>query len=77
MFKGNMAKMLKQAQEMQKQMESVQSQLSDIIVDSESGGGMVKIKINGQLEILELRIDDESLKAVSYTHLTLPTICSV
>ena len=62
MFKGNMAKMLKQAQEMQKQMESVQSQLSDIIVDSESGGGMVKVKINGQLEILELRIDDESLK---------------
>mgnify|MGYP002855618431 FL=1 len=62
MFKGNMAKMLKQAQEMQKQMESVQSELSDIIVDSESGGGMVKVKINGQLEILELRIDDESLK---------------
>ena len=62
MFKGNMAKMLKQAQEMQKQMESVQTELSDIIVDSESGGGMVKVKINGQLEILELRIDDESLK---------------
>ena len=62
MFKGNMAKMLKQAQEMQKQMESVQSELSDIIVDSESGGGMVKVKINGQLEILELKIDDESLK---------------
>jgi len=62
MFKGNMAKMLKQAQEMQKQMESIQSELSDIIVDSESGGGMVKVKINGQLEILELRIDDESLK---------------
>lgn len=62
MFKGNMAKMLKQAQEMQKQMESVQSELSDIIVYSESGGGMVKVKINGQLEILELRIDDESLK---------------
>ena len=38
-----MAKMLKQAQEMQKQMESVQSELSDIIVDSESGGGMVKV----------------------------------
>ena len=62
MFKGNMAKMLKQAQEMQKQMESVQSELSDIIVDSESGGGMVKVKINGQLEVLELKIDDESLK---------------
>ena len=62
MFKGNMSKMLKQAQEMQKKMETVQAQLSEIIVDAESGGGMVKVKINGQLEILELRLDDESLK---------------
>ena len=62
MFKGNMSKMLKQAQEMQKKMETVQAQLSEIIVNAESGGGMVKVKINGQLEILELRLDDESLK---------------
>ena len=62
MFKGNMSKMLKQAQEMQKKMETVQEQLSDIIVNYESGGGMVKVKINGQLEILELRLDDDSLK---------------
>ena len=64
MFKGNMSKMLKQAQEMQKKMETVQEQLSDIIVNSESGGGMVKVKINGQLEILELRLDDDSLKKI-------------
>ena len=54
MFKGNMSKMLKQAQEMQKKMETAQEQLSDMVVSSESGGGMVKVKINGQLEILEL-----------------------
>ena len=47
-----MSKMLKQAQDMQKKMEGVQSELSDIIVDSESGGGMAKVKINGQLEVL-------------------------
>tara|TARA_Y100000748_G_C15485518_1_gene484564 strand:- start:1588 stop:1911 length:324 start_codon:yes stop_codon:yes gene_type:complete len=62
MFKGNMAKMLKQAQDMQKQMESVQAELSDVIVDAESGGGMVKIKINGHLELLELNIDQDVLK---------------
>ena len=62
MFKGNMTKMLKQAQEMQKQIEVVQSQLSDIIIDAESGGGMVQVKINGHLEILELRLSDNSLK---------------
>ena len=41
MFKGNMSKMIKQAQEIQKKMETVQKQLSDIVVNSESGGGMV------------------------------------
>jgi hypothetical protein len=62
MFKGNMAKMLKQAQNMQKNIESVQAELSDTIIDADSGGGMVKIKINGKLEILELNIDSEALK---------------
>ena len=61
MFKGNMAKMLKQAQDMQKQIESVQSELSDVIIDADSGGGMVKIKINGHLELLELKIEKDVL----------------
>ena len=38
MFKGNMSKLLKQAQEMQTQIEEVQNQLSDMIIDAESGG---------------------------------------
>ncbi len=62
MFKGNMAKMLKQAQDMQKQIEGVQSELSDIIINADSGGGMIKIKINGHLELLELKIEEEVLK---------------
>jgi len=62
MFKGNMAKMLKQAQDMQKQIEDVQAELSDVIVDVDSGGGMVKIKINGNLELLELNIEENVLK---------------
>ena len=32
MFKGNMSKLLKQAQEMQTQIEEVQNQLSDMIM---------------------------------------------
>ena len=62
MFKGNMAKMLKQAQDMQKQIEGVQAELSDVIVNSDSGGGMVKVKINGHLDVLELNIDQDVLK---------------
>ena len=62
MFKGNMAKMLKQAQDMHKRIESVQAELSDTVIDVDSGGGMVRIKINGKLELLELNIDSEVLK---------------
>ena len=35
MFKGNMSKLLKQAQDVQKQIEQVQNQLSDMIIESE------------------------------------------
>ena len=62
MFKGNMSKMLKQAQEMQKRMETVQNELRDIVIDADSGGGMVNVKVNGNLELQELNIQDEVLK---------------
>ena len=62
MFKGNMSKLLKQAQDVQKQIEQVQNQLSDMIIESESGGGMVKVKVNGRQEVLELSIDEGTLQ---------------
>ena len=61
MFKGNMSKLLKQAQEMQQQIEEVQVQLSDMIVEAESGGGMVTVKVNGKQEVLEVNIDPEAM----------------
>ena len=61
MFKGNMSKLLKQAQEMQQKIEDAQSQLSDMIVESESGGGMVSVKVNGKQEVLELIIDPDAM----------------
>ncbi len=62
MFKGNMSKMIKQAQDMQKRMEEVKEELKDIIVDASSGGGLVNVKMNGNLEIKDLDISDEVLK---------------
>ena len=62
MFKGNMSKMIKQAQNMQKRMEEVKGELQDIIVDASSGGGLVNVKMNGNLEIKDLDISDEVLE---------------
>ena len=61
MFKGNMSKLLKQAQAMQQQIEEVQGQLSDMIVEADSGGGMVTVKVNGKQEVLEVNIDPEAM----------------
>ncbi len=59
MLKGNMSKLLKQAQEVQKNIEAVQNELSDLIADADSGGGMIQVKANGKQEILEINIDPE------------------
>ena len=60
--KGNMTGMLKQAREIQKKIEHVQSELEDLIVEADSGGGMVQVFCNGKQEILQLTIDPEAMK---------------
>ena len=54
--------MLKQAQKMQKKIESVQKDLSDLEIEVSSGGGAVVIKVNGQGEFKSLKIDPELMK---------------
>jgi len=55
----NMNNLLRQAQQMQQKMSTLQKELEGRELDVSSGGGMVKIKINGKQEILELKIDKE------------------
>ena len=55
-------KLLKQAQKMQKRMEEVQGELADHFIDVSSGGGAVKIRINGQGEFQAISFDPEFLK---------------
>jgi len=60
--KGNMAQLLKQARDVQKKIEEVQNELDDLTIDGESGGGMVKVVVNGKQQLLELEIDPEAIK---------------
>ena len=57
--KGNMSNMLKQAQQVQKQIEDVQNELDDLNINGESGGGMVKATVNGKMELLNLDLQNE------------------
>ena len=54
--------MLKQAAKMQKQIEVLQAELEKKELDISSGGGAVKIKVNGQGKFVSLELDPEFLK---------------
>lgn len=53
----NLQKMLKQAQEMQKKFTDMQEKLADEEAEGSSGGGMVKVTVNGKGEMRKLSID--------------------
>jgi nucleoid-associated protein EbfC len=55
-------KLLKQAQKMQRGVEALQTELDAKEIDVTSGGGAVKIKINGNGKFLSLEMDPELLK---------------
>ena len=44
---GNMGGMMKKVQEMQAKMQEMQKELENKTVEAESGGGMVKVTMNG------------------------------
>ena len=58
---GDMAKIMKQAQEMQTKMTDVQKQLDSIEVVGESGAGLVKVKSNAKGKIMSVAIDENIL----------------
>ena len=53
-----MQQMLKQVQQFQEQL---QKQLDELSVEASAGGGMVSVKMNGQKQLREVRIDPEIL----------------
>ncbi len=53
----NMGKMMKQAQEMQARMQSMQAELENIEVTGASGGGMVEVTLTGKGAAKSCKID--------------------
>lgn len=53
----NLQGIMKQAQQMQKKMEEMQEKLTQEEVEGVSGGGMVKVTMNGKFEIKKVAID--------------------
>ena len=53
----NIAKLMKQASSMQKNMEKMQAELAERTVEFSSGGGMVTVTVAGDMAVRDIRID--------------------
>jgi DNA-binding YbaB/EbfC family protein len=57
----NMQQMLQQVQQMQKDMEAAQDELKDEVVEASAGGGMVTVRVSGDLQVKSVRIAPEAV----------------
>jgi DNA-binding YbaB/EbfC family protein len=56
-MKGGIGNMMKQAQQLQANMQKAQAEIALMEVTGESGGGMVKVTMNGRHEAKRVQID--------------------
>lgn len=57
-MKGGIGNLMKQAQKMQEDMQKAQEEIANMEVEGQSGGGLVKVTMNGQHELRKVSIDD-------------------
>lgn len=55
--------MMKQAAQLKSRMEAMQSELEQLEVDGQSGGGLVRVRLSAKGEMRALKIDPSLLKA--------------
>jgi len=56
---GNMQDLLRQAQKMQQKLSEAQENLKKLVAEGSAGGGMVVATVNGEQELLKLKINPE------------------
>jgi DNA-binding YbaB/EbfC family protein len=53
---------LPQLGKLREEMQKFQQKLGEITAEGDAGAGMVKVKVNGKMEILAVNLSDEALK---------------
>jgi nucleoid-associated protein EbfC len=61
-MKGGIGNMMKQAQKMQEDMQKAQEEIANMEVEGQSGGGMVKVAMNGRHEVRRVNLDDSLME---------------
>jgi nucleoid-associated protein EbfC len=57
----NIQQLMKQAQKMQQEMMAAQEALKDEVVEASAGGGMVTVKVTGEMMVKEITIDPQAV----------------
>jgi DNA-binding YbaB/EbfC family protein len=57
----NVQQMMAQVQKMQRDMEVAQEELRNEVVEASAGGGMVTVKVTGDMQVREVRIDPQAI----------------
>ena len=58
----NLAKMMKEAQKLEKRLGEVRKRLEEMTVEGSSGGGAVRVTMNGQRDVLKVSVDPSVLE---------------
>jgi len=61
MMKGGLGNLMKQAQQMQENLQKAQQELANMEVSGEAGGGLVTVVMTGRHEVRRVSIDDSLL----------------
>ena len=62
MFKGGMAGLMKQAQQMQEKMQKMQEELANAEVTGQSGAGLVSVVMTGRHDVKRVTLDDSLMQ---------------
>jgi DNA-binding YbaB/EbfC family protein len=64
MFKdlGKIADLMKNLPRMKEEMDRLQQRLGQLTADGDAGGGMVKVRVNGRMDVLSCVLSDEALR---------------
>ncbi|NTV97221.1 MAG: YbaB/EbfC family nucleoid-associated protein [Thiobacillus sp.] len=57
MIKGGIGNLMKQAQQMQENLQKAQAQIAEMEVEGQSGAGLVKVAMNGKHDVRRVSID--------------------
>ena len=61
MIKGGIGNLMKQAQQMQDNMQKLQAKIAEMEVEGESGAGLVKVVMSGKHDVKRVTIDPSLL----------------